>query len=168
MPFARPRLLAFGRIPPPPLLRPRLALPPPVSLIPRWLRVEPLASLDVVRPPVSSSVDRLVSPERMFSVHSPIWSLRFESWLLIWLRFDHRNRPAAAAPTAAAAAATGRSRAISITPQSLYWLRPLGLLFRPPRLLLLGIDSSSDKSFALNPIKRLKASAVRHLRGIQR
>src|SRR5690349_321319 len=79
----------------------------------------------------------------MPSVHSPIWSLRLLSWLLSWLlicvRFDNRKRPAAAAPAAAAAAAIGRSRASSITPQSLYWLRPLGLLLRPPRLPPLGI-----------------------------
>src|SRR5207244_11397284 len=88
------------------------------------------------------------------SVHSPTWSLRLLSWLLIWARFDHRNSPAAAAPAAAAAAANGRSRAMSITPQSLYWLRPVGLLLRPrllpARVLLLGILLSS--SIVLPPI----------------
>jgi hypothetical protein len=36
---------------------------------------------------------------------------------------------------------------MSIIPQSLYWLRPLELLLRPPRLLLLGIESSSSEMF---------------------
>src|SRR4051794_39004411 len=134
----RPRPLAVVLFPPPPLRAPRLALPPPVSLIPlvvpeRLRVVEPV----VVRPAVSSPKP-MVSPD---CVQSPIWSLRLLSWLLICERLDHRNRPAAAAPAAAAAAASGRSRAISITPQSLYWLRPVGLLLRPPRLLVLGIDS---------------------------
>src|SRR5206468_9120583 len=139
---ARPRPLALPRLPPPPLVAPRLALPPPVSLIPR------VRLLVVVRPAVSSLAVK-------FSVHSPNWSLKLLSWLLICARFDHRNSPAAAAPAAAAAAASGRSRAMSITPQSLYWLRPLGLLFRPPllraRLLLLGIVSLLVSDFAVEP-----------------
>src|SRR5690349_5821608 len=85
-----------------------------------------------------------LSPDCIPSRHSLIWSLRFDNWSLICARLDHRNRPAAAAPAAAAAAATGRSRAMSITPQ-LYWLRPVGLLLRPPRLLLLGMFHSSGK-----------------------
>jgi hypothetical protein len=101
----------------------------------------------------------------MFSVHSPIWSLSSLIWLLIWVRLDHRNSPAAAAPAAAAAAATGRSRTMSITPQSppLRLLLPRLLLLRLPlRLLFLGMpDFSSSKDFALEPFKRLKAHAVR-------
>ena len=85
--------------PPPPLDAPRLALPPPVSLIPRvrllvvrplpelrWLErlfredpafpVDSLLRLPVVRPAVSSP---LLQSERIFSVHSPIWSLRLLS-----------------------------------------------------------------------------------------
>src|SRR5690348_12195532 len=99
MPLARPRLLALRRIPPPPLLAPRLALPPPVSLMPRFPPDERVPDAErepapermlefplVVRPAVSSITER--SPDRMLSVHSPIWSLRLLSWLLIWLRFD--------------------------------------------------------------------------------
>src|SRR5205085_3825896 len=107
-------------------------------LMPRW----PVVLEDDDRPDVSPENDPLPSLPQP-SRHSPIWSLSWPSWSLIWARFDHRNKPAAAAPAAAAAAATGRSRTISIIPQSLYWLRPLGLLLRPPRLLLLGIKSSS-------------------------
>ena len=45
-----------------------------------------------------------------------------------------RERPIASAAAAAAAAALaiGRSRTVPIQ-SLLYWLRPLGLLFRPPR-----------------------------------
>src|SRR5947209_11975039 len=123
---ARPRPLAVLRTPPPPVVRPRLALPPPVSLIPRRLPIPLLEDLrDVVSPPVSSSLWNWPS------LHSPIWSLRLLSWSLICCRRDHRKRPAAAAPAAAAAAAIGRSRTSSVTPQSL--LRLLRLL--RPRLL---------------------------------
>jgi hypothetical protein len=133
-------------------------LPPPVSLIPRLVPLRPRvvdeervpeAERDpapdrvlplVVSPAVSSIMPDESPPPVMLSVHSPIWSLRLLSWLLIWLRRDHRNRPAAAAPAAAAAAATGRSRTMSIIPQSLLWLRLLELLLRPPRLLLFGIE----------------------------
>src|SRR5262249_12284775 len=97
----------------------------------RWLRVGfwALAAPVVCIPLVSSPPDQPQSPELMFCDHSPIWSLRFDSWLLICVRFDHKNNPAAAAPAAAAAAANGRSRAISTTPQS------------PLRSLFLGINS---------------------------
>src|SRR4029079_15049723 len=150
----------------PPLWAPMLALPPPVSLIPRFLPAAPLLRLAVAdrvpEPEREPAPERLVgvaevspavssiskpSPPRqpMPSVHSPIWSLRLLSCWLIALRLDHRKRPAAAAPAAAAAAAIGRSRAISITPQSLYELRLSGLFFFPPRRLLLGIAYSSLK-----------------------
>ena len=78
---------------------------------------DPVRLLVEVRPAVSSPDDQLLP---IFSVHSLTWSLKLLSWLLICARRDHRNSPAAAAPAAAAAAAIGRSRAMSITPQSLY------------------------------------------------
>jgi hypothetical protein len=66
------------------------------------------------------------------SDQSVIWSLSRLICSLIWLRFDHRNTPAPTAAAAAAALAIGRSRTLSIQ-SLLYWLRPLGLLFRLPR-----------------------------------
>jgi hypothetical protein len=48
------------------------------------------------------------------------------------LRFDHWKTPAPTAAAAAAALAIGRSRTLPIQ-SLLYWLRPLGLLFRLPR-----------------------------------
>ncbi|MGN6059155.1 MAG: hypothetical protein ACTHOI_11310 [Sphingomicrobium sp.] len=123
-------------------------MPPPVSLIPRrelLLRLRPplgwfvLPELpELAKPPVSSLW--LMPLEPMFSVHSPIWSLRLLIWSLICERFDHRKRPAAAAPAATAAAATGRSRAKSITPPDQSLLARLLLLrLFPPRLVVLGM-----------------------------
>jgi hypothetical protein len=66
------------------------------------------------------------------SDQSVIWSLRRLICSLIWLRFDQRKTPAPTAAAAAAALAIGRSRTLSIQ-SLLYWLRPLGLLFRLPR-----------------------------------
>jgi hypothetical protein len=66
------------------------------------------------------------------SDQSLIWSLSRLICSLIWLRFDHRKTPAPTAAAAAAALAIGRSRTVPIQ-SLLYWLRPLGLLFRPPR-----------------------------------
>src|SRR5205085_11337722 len=105
----------------------------------------PLAPL-VVSPAVSSSKPLPLWPKLIFSVQSPNWSLRLLSWLLIWARRDHRNSPAAAAPTAVAAAANGRSRASSITPHSLFRLE---LLLRP-LLLLLGIKFLLSSCYVLN------------------
>src|SRR4029079_10639522 len=127
--------------------------------------VDPVA----VRPAVSSNSPLECMPSR----HSLNWSLRLLSWSLIAVLFDHRNRPAAAAPAAAAAAAIGRSRAISMTPQSLYWLRPDGLLLRPPRpprLLLRGISFSSDL-FLSHPnqtIESAQRSALRERQAARR
>jgi hypothetical protein len=66
--FARPRPLALPTVPEPPLLRPKLAFPAPVSLIPRF-------ELALVRPAVSSAL----APEFMLLAHSPTWSLRLLS-----------------------------------------------------------------------------------------
>jgi hypothetical protein len=66
------------------------------------------------------------------SDQSLIWSLSRLICSLIWLRFVHRKTPAPTAAAAAAALAIGRSRTVPIQ-SLLYWLRPLGLLFRPPR-----------------------------------
>jgi hypothetical protein len=157
------QLLFAEFVPIPPLWAPRLALPPPVSLMPRARLVElrlrdPLPARDVVAERVPDA-EREPAPERlpgdpdvvspavssmaeeplsllMLSVHSPIWSLRLLSCWLIWLRRDHRNRPAAAAPAAAAAAANGRSRTSSVTPQSSLRL----LLLLRPRLLFLAMN----------------------------
>ena len=71
-------------MPAPPLLAPRLALPPPVSLMPRLAMM--LAAVSSAFAPLA---DRRC--DIMLSVQSPIWSLRLLSWSLIWLRFDHRN-----------------------------------------------------------------------------
>src|SRR5215207_9918415 len=82
---ARPRPLALAVVPPPPLRAPRLAFPPPVSLMPLLpprpppVVEPPLRPRDVVvelvppneLPPPVLSPPKLppVSPERMFSVH---------------------------------------------------------------------------------------------------
>src|SRR5437764_3662167 len=150
VPCARPRPLALLVLPPPPLLAPRLALPPPVSLMPPR-RLEAVELPDEARPEISLLAE--VSPPLVqLSLHSPIWSLSPLSWSLICARRDHRNSPAAAAPAATAVAASGRSRAKFITPQSsLYWLRPDGLLLRLPRLLLFAMRFTPTDDCALEP-----------------
>jgi hypothetical protein len=70
-------------------------------------------ALDSFGPAVIAS-SRLLLPERMSSAQSVTCSLRRLIWLLIWLRFDHRNTPAATAPAAAAAVFTGLSLAVSV------------------------------------------------------
>lgn len=146
---ARPRPLAEALEPAPPLARPSVEFPPPVSFMPR-LRLDAVASealLDGDNPAVSPPLPNELSEPKL-SVHSPIWSLMFDSWLLICDRFDHRNKPAAAAPAATAAAAIGLSRAISMTPPVL----PLARLPELPRLLplreFLAIFHSPQDEFA--------------------
>jgi hypothetical protein len=70
-------------------------------------------ALDSFGPSViaSSRDDPLL--ERMSSAQSLTWSDKRLIWSLIWLRFDHRNTPAATAPAAAAAVFIGLSRAVS-------------------------------------------------------
>src|SRR4051794_2461367 len=113
--------------------------------------VEPVVPLPDSSPLAHWPEPLVIEPLDMLSVHSPSWSLRLLSWSVIWARRDHRNSPAAAAPAATAAVASGRSRAISATPQSLLLL---------PRLLFLAIISSPLLGFTLSVTKRLKALAV--------
>ena len=97
------------------------------SLLPR-IRTDLLPPPCAMKPPFEPS-------DCMPSRHSPICSLRAgQICSLIWIRFDHRNMPAAAAPAAAAAAANGRSRALSITSRDILIVAGCGLLFWPPRL----------------------------------
>jgi hypothetical protein len=78
---------------------------------------------------------RPVSLERISSAQSLTCSLRRLIWLLISLRFDQRNTPAATAPAAAAAVFTGLSFAVSphwpIMDRSLFLLFLFGILESP-------------------------------------
>jgi hypothetical protein len=110
---------------------------------PREAMFERDEPLEPIRDPDDPELDPLLRSDRspsslrldMPSAQPVTWSLRLLIWSLIWLRRDHRNTPAPTAAAAAAAVAIGRSLAVSIQPL-LYWLLPLGLLLRPPRLLL--------------------------------
>jgi hypothetical protein len=114
----------------------RLLDPRPFEEAERLERLPPVVLDDPIAPawldPPAIAISLPESSERVSPAQSLIWSDRRLIWSLISLRLDHRNTPAPTAAAAAAAVVIGRSRTVPI--QSLLcWLRPLGLLFRPPR-----------------------------------